>query len=349
MLVFEDLQWADAALLDFIDYLLEWSRDSRSSCSRWRGPSCTSAGRPGARAAHFTSLYLEPLPATAMESSSTGLVPGLPDELAQQILERAEGMPLYAVETVRMLLDRGAARAGRPASTGPPATIEALEVPETLHALDRRASRRARRRTSGALLQDAAVLGQDVHQPALAALSRARPRRGRAAARRRSSRKEVLAVQADPRSPERGQYGFLQDLLRTVAYETLSKRERKARHLAAPRTCESALRARRRRSSRCSPRTTSRRYRGRSRRGRRRRDPGAGARDAPRAGERARLARGRARGAALLRAGGRARRRRRHGRRSPGPRRPDGGAARQGRRIVERSSTGPTRPSMPPG
>ena len=37
----------------------------------------------------------------------------------------------------------------------------------------------------------------------------------------------------DPRSPERGQHSFLQDLLRQVAYETLSRRERKAKHLAA--------------------------------------------------------------------------------------------------------------------
>src|SRR5439155_11691024 len=41
-----------------------------------------------------------------------------------------------------------------------------------------------------------------------------------------------LTVQADPRSPERGQYAFVQDLLRRVAYETLSKRERRSRHLA---------------------------------------------------------------------------------------------------------------------
>jgi tetratricopeptide (TPR) repeat protein len=46
-------------------------------------------------------------------------------------------------------------------------------------------------------------------------------------------RKEVLSFQADPRQPERGQYGFLQELLRQVAYETLSRRDRKARHLAA--------------------------------------------------------------------------------------------------------------------
>ena len=37
----------------------------------------------------------------------SGLVPGLPDGLRDQILARAEGVPLYAVETVRMLLDRG--------------------------------------------------------------------------------------------------------------------------------------------------------------------------------------------------------------------------------------------------
>src|SRR5439155_24259593 len=36
-----------------------------------------------------------------------------------------------------------------------------------------------------------------------------------------------------PRSPERGQYSFLQDLLKRVAYDTLAKAERKARHLAA--------------------------------------------------------------------------------------------------------------------
>src|SRR5947207_2461778 len=48
-------------------------------------------------------------------------------------------------------------------------------------------------------------------------------------------RKEVLSIQAEPRSPERGQYSFLQDIVRRVAYETLSKRDRKAKHLAAAR------------------------------------------------------------------------------------------------------------------
>ena len=55
------------------------------------------------------------------------------------------------------------------------------------------------------------------------------------------ARKEVFGVQADPRSPEHGQYGFLQDLLRKVAYETLAKADRKARHLAAAAFLEQAL------------------------------------------------------------------------------------------------------------
>jgi tetratricopeptide (TPR) repeat protein len=38
-------------------------------------------------------------------------------------------------------------------------------------------------------------------------------------------------VSADPLSPERGSYGFAQNMLRQVAYDTLSRRDRKARHL----------------------------------------------------------------------------------------------------------------------
>ncbi len=65
--------------------------------------------RPGWGAAqrNFTSLYLEALPNDAMEALLDGLAPGLPARLHGQILERAEGVPLYAMETVRMLLDRG--------------------------------------------------------------------------------------------------------------------------------------------------------------------------------------------------------------------------------------------------
>jgi tetratricopeptide (TPR) repeat protein len=174
-------------------------------------------------------MYLEPLSEGAMEELLTGLVPGLPAEVRDRILERAEGIPLYAVETVRMLLDRGllAQEGGAYRLTG---QVESLEVPETLHALiaARLDGLSADERR---LLQDASVLGKTFTKDALAAL--ADPSLDVEPLLAALARKEVLGVQADPRSPEHGQYGFLQDLVRHVAYETLSKRERRVRHLAA--------------------------------------------------------------------------------------------------------------------
>jgi class 3 adenylate cyclase/tetratricopeptide (TPR) repeat protein len=228
VLVFEDLQWADTSLLDFLDHLLDWSRSQPIFVLALARPELSDR-RPGFGAGG-TTLSLEPLSERAMGEMLEGFVPGLPDDLRGQILERAEGVPLYAVETVRMLLDRALlARDGdvyRP--TGP---IEALDVPETLHAL-------VAARLDGlspderSLLQDAAVLGKSFTKPGLTALS------GLDDATLEQLltslvRKEVLSVQADPRSPERGQYAFVQDLLKRVAYDTLSRPERKARHLAA--------------------------------------------------------------------------------------------------------------------
>ena len=104
-------------------------------------------------------------------------------------------------------------------------------MPETLHALiaARLDGLSAEERR---LLQDGAVLGKTFTRDGLAALSGFAPDELEPLL---SSlvRKEVLGLQADARSPEHGQYGFLQDLVRHVAYETLSRHERRARHLAA--------------------------------------------------------------------------------------------------------------------
>jgi class 3 adenylate cyclase/tetratricopeptide (TPR) repeat protein len=231
VLVFEDLQWADAGLLDFVEYLLEWSRNYPLYVLALARPDLVDR-RPnfGAAGRNATTLSLEPLSGAAMGQLLDGFVPGLPDGLRGQILDRAEGIPLYAVETVRMLLDRGLlAREGD--VYRPTGEAGALDVPETLHAL-------VAARLDGLepeerrLLQDASVLGKSFTKTGLAALS------GRSESEIEPLlvsllRKEVLGVQADPRSPERGQYSFLQDLLKRVAYETLAKAERKARHLAA--------------------------------------------------------------------------------------------------------------------
>ena len=135
MLAFEDMQWADASLLDFVEYLLEWSRNHPLYVITLARPELAER-RPtwGAGHRNFTSIYLEPLSAAAMEELLAGLVPGLPAGLRDQILARAEGVPLYAVETVRMLLDRGLlVEEGSAYSVV--GEIDSLEVPETLHAL----------------------------------------------------------------------------------------------------------------------------------------------------------------------------------------------------------------------
>ena len=230
-LVFEDMQWADASLLDFIEYLLDWSRDHPLYVITLARPEMLER-RPtwGAGKRTFTALYLEPLGDAAMGELLAGLVPGLPSELRSRILARAEGVPLYAVETVRMLLDRGLlAREGD--VYRPVGEVETLEVPETLQALiaARLDGLSAEERR---LLQDVAVLGKTFTLHALVALTDV-AKEELTELLAGLVRKEVLQLQADPRSPERGQYGFLQDLVRHVAYETLPKRERRTRHLAA--------------------------------------------------------------------------------------------------------------------
>ena len=109
--------------------------------------------------------------------------------------------------------------------------IDTLAVPETLHALV--ASRiDGLEPAERELVQNASVLGKTFVIEAIASVSGTanddlEPILGALV------RKEILFLESDPRSAERGQYGFLQDLVRHVAYETLAKRDRKARHLAA--------------------------------------------------------------------------------------------------------------------
>ena len=228
MLVFEDMQWADQALLDFVEYLLDWSRNQPLFVLALARPELADV-RPGwgtGSRAH-TSIVLEPLPGDAMAELLSGL--GVPPEVIPPIVERAEGIPLYAVETVRMLIDRGRLVAAEPGFRAP-GEVQALEIPETLQALVA-ARLDALDDSDRRLLQDASVLGKTFTLEGLSAVSDIDTTR---LAKRLDPmvRRELLAIETDPRSPEHGQYGFVQALVRTIAYETMGRRDRKRRHLA---------------------------------------------------------------------------------------------------------------------
>jgi class 3 adenylate cyclase/tetratricopeptide (TPR) repeat protein len=237
VLVFEDLHWADSGLLDFIDHVLEWSRTQPIYIVTLARPELLER-RPewGAGRRNFVALSLEPLTEPAMRQLLAGIVPGLPQPTVRAIVARADGIPLYAVETIRMLVAEGRLTEADGVYR-PTGDLSQLAVPESLHALIA-ARLDALDPSDRALLQDGAVLGQTFSVAALAAITgesvdSLEPRL------RALVRRELLVLDTDPRSPERGQYGFTQALVRDVAYGTLAKRDRRARHVAAARYFES--------------------------------------------------------------------------------------------------------------
>ncbi|MBS1195364.1 MAG: adenylyl cyclase class-3/4/guanylyl cyclase [Actinobacteria bacterium] len=237
VLVFEDLHLADTGLLDFIEGIPEWSREHPILVVTLARPEILDR-RPwwGAGRHSFLYAHLGPLPESEMWRLAEDLAPGAPPRVTERVLEAAAGVPLYAVELVRMLIDdsRLVEEAGHFRLAG---NLEGMTVPESLHAVI--GARLDRLEPSGrALIGDAAVLGQTFRLEALAAV-RGDPPAALQAPLAELTRRELLQVRRDPESPERGQYGFVQSLIREVAYSRLARAERRERHLRAARYFES--------------------------------------------------------------------------------------------------------------
>ena len=228
VLLVEDAQYADAGLLEFLDYLIAWARDLPVYVLVFARPELGQA-RPGFGAErNRTTLTLDPLDAASMDQLVDALVPGTPAAARSAITAQAQGIPLFAVETVRSLIDRDIVQPveGVYRLVG---DVGELAVPDSLHAL-LAARLDALDPDVRRLVSDAAVLGATFPAEALVAVSGQDEAVVRAALAE-LVRREVLSVSADPLSPEKGSYGFAQNMLRQVAYDTLSRRDRKARHL----------------------------------------------------------------------------------------------------------------------
>ena len=236
VLVFEDLQHADPGLLDFIDHVMEWSRGVPITIIALARPELLER-RPdwGAGLRSFTSIHLEPLPPADMERLLAGLVPGLPAAATAAIVARADGVPCTPSRPCGCCSPRDA-WCSRTGCAGPQGPSTRSRSP--------RPSRRSSPRASTAWTQETGPWSPMPRSWAELQPSRPSPR-SRARARPSSQprlrglvRRELLALDVDPRSPGRGQYAFVQALVREVAYHTLSRRDRRLRHLAAARYLE---------------------------------------------------------------------------------------------------------------
>ena len=154
-------------------------------------------------AGRFTSLHLERLPDPMIRTLLELRAPDLDEALALRILEHAGGVPLYAVEMVRMLADRardGDGRDGRDErrTASRRGALPRVEVPDSLHGLVA-ARIDALPATDRRLLLAAAVLGRRFTLDGLVAIgSEPRPIRERIG---RLVERELLSVDSDPASP----------------------------------------------------------------------------------------------------------------------------------------------------
>ena len=232
VLVFEDLHWADDALLDFLDHLLDWVTDLPLLVVGTARPELL-ARRPGwgGGKANSATLSLAPLGADDTARLIAGLLDQvlLPADTQAALLARAGGNPLFAEEYVRMLADQGFLR--RTGSSWRLEDARELPLPESVQGIIA-ARLDALGPEEKALLQDAAVIGKVVWLGALASVGGTEPSvlepRLHALERRELLRRERRSAVAGER-----QYAFRHVLVRDVAYAQLPRAARAERHRRA--------------------------------------------------------------------------------------------------------------------
>jgi class 3 adenylate cyclase len=228
-LVIDDAQYADEGLLAFLEHLLVDGRAPVFVLLLAR-PELVAA-HPSLGGRRCTVIRLSPLPDAAMAELVDGLVDGLPAEARSELVARADGVPLYAVETVRALIDQDLVRAHDGRYTMAPDVrlhLSELAAPASLHALVA-ARLDALAPDERRVIADASVLGLSFTRDGIASLAGELPDLD--ATLESLRRKELIATETDRFSADRGQYRFVQTVVRQVAYATVSRRDRKRRHI----------------------------------------------------------------------------------------------------------------------
>ena len=220
LLVISDVQWADEIVLDLVDHLLERLHRIPLVVLLTARPELETRWRPTSGRHNLVVLNLDPLEDVAARQMLSSLLgPDADATVRDALIERSGGNPLFLEELVAILaesgaLDEHAAEHGAERVATLPATLRGL-VAARLDALP-----------SGerAVLEDAAVVGRRGPVDALVALGAARGAGGTVrAAVDALVAKELLDL-------DEPYVEFVSDLVREVAYGTLTKAERARRH-----------------------------------------------------------------------------------------------------------------------
>jgi class 3 adenylate cyclase/tetratricopeptide (TPR) repeat protein len=210
VLVFEDIQWADDGLLDFIEHLVDWVRDVPMLIL------CTARlelleRRPAWGGGKLNAANVALAPLSGEETAR--LMWALGVETQPALVERAGGNPLYAEQYVRMLQERGSADNLPESVQGIIATRLDGLVPE-----------------EKAVLQDAAVMGKVFWLGALGVDEQ-----------RLHALRQKEFVQRARRSSVAGEteFSFKHVLVRDVAYGQIPRADRAKKHVRAAEWIES--------------------------------------------------------------------------------------------------------------
>ena len=230
--IFEDLHWADDALLAFLEHLADYAEGvpmllvgtARPELFE-RAPTWASTARNSNR------INLAPLSEIETASLVSNLLEQaiLPADVQSAILQRSGGNPLYAEEFVRLLKDSNILRQqGATWTLDPAAEIFMPSGVQGLIAarLDTLSPDRKR------LLQDAAVIGKVFWSGAVAQMGE-RDLKDVSDALHELSRREFTRPARASSMAGQAEYAFQHALLRDVSYAQIPRASRAERHMQA--------------------------------------------------------------------------------------------------------------------
>lgn len=228
VLMVDDLHWAESGLLDVLEHIADWSRDSPIMLLGLARPEFYDS-RPawGGGKLNATTLLLPALD----DAAAVSLVErhNLPDVVRHRIVDTAGGNPLFVEQLVAMLVDEGyASRAGDVAAWmgGPPTEVRWAMPPSVSALLAARIDRLPDEQRL--IVGCAAVIGTVFYAEAVTALT-GTPLPEVQRILGLLIRKEFLRA-ATTDLPGMSAYRFLHILVRDAAYEGLAKASRAAWH-----------------------------------------------------------------------------------------------------------------------